>query len=125
LLEFSDPLFDKIGASFIKEYEAEFGPTDHLYNCDTFNEMSPATNDTTYLANSGKAIYRAMTAADPDAVWVMQGWMFYFAVSNLAQTFIEINYTSNFTIPNQKKKSRTCYHRLTGVTKAIKYVIGI
>lgn len=26
--------------------KAEFGPTDHLYNCDTFNEMVPSTNDT-------------------------------------------------------------------------------
>ena len=89
MLEFSDPLFEQIGSSFIKEYEAEFGATDHLYNCDTFNEMSPATNDTTYLANSGKAIYRAMTSADPDAVWVMQGWMFYFAVSNSAKQKLE------------------------------------
>jgi hypothetical protein len=43
--------------------------------------MVPETNDTVYLSNSGKAIFRAMTSADPDAVWVMQGWIFYFEVS--------------------------------------------
>ncbi len=27
-------------------FQEEFGPSDHLYNCDTFNEMVPTTNDT-------------------------------------------------------------------------------
>jgi alpha-N-acetylglucosaminidase len=40
--------------------------------------MVPPTNDTTYIDKSGKAIYKAMATADPDAVWVMQGWIFYF-----------------------------------------------
>lgn len=47
---------------------AEFG-TDHVYNCDSFNEVDPSTSDLTYLSNVGKSIYSAMTAADPDAIW--------------------------------------------------------
>jgi hypothetical protein len=27
-----------------QEYESEFGAGDHLYNCDTFNEMTPASS---------------------------------------------------------------------------------
>ncbi len=86
LLEFTDPLFEQIGSSFINEYQSEFGASDHLYNCDTFNEMVPETNDTIYLEKSGKAIYQAMATADPEAVWVMQGWIFYFEVS--CSTFV-------------------------------------
>lgn len=41
-LEPSDPLFVRIGSAFIREYAAEFG-TDHFYNTDLFNEMTPRT----------------------------------------------------------------------------------
>ena len=76
LLESTDPLFRKIGASFIEEYINEFGETDHVYNCDTFNEMNPSSNEPEFIKNSGKAIYEAITNVDKDAVWVMQGWIF-------------------------------------------------
>lgn len=46
----------------------EFG-TNHIYNCDTFNEMSPSSGDLDYLRNIGDAVYKSMTAVDPDAVW--------------------------------------------------------
>lgn len=46
----------------------EYG-TDNMYNCDSFNEVDPATSDLVYLSNVGKAIYEAMTAADPNAIW--------------------------------------------------------
>ena len=50
--------------------------TDHLYNCDTFNEMTPKSNSAEYLSAAGKSVYEGMAKADPDAVWVMQGWLF-------------------------------------------------
>eukprot|EP00095_Tigriopus_kingsejongensis_P010931 snap_masked-scaffold206_size259025-processed-gene-1.12 protein:Tk10931 transcript:snap_masked-scaffold206_size259025-processed-gene-1.12-mRNA-1 annotation:"PREDICTED: alpha-N-acetylglucosaminidase" len=75
LLDPTDPLFHQIGSKFIQEYRREFG-TDHIYNCDTFNEMSPKTNDTTYIKNVGQAIYRGLATQDPKAVWLMQGWLF-------------------------------------------------
>jgi alpha-N-acetylglucosaminidase len=49
-----------------------------VYNCDSFNENTPPTGDLTYLANVGQSIYKAMTDSDPDAIWLLQGWMFYF-----------------------------------------------
>ena len=76
LLNAEDPLFNQIGMSFISEYNQEFGKSDHVYNCDAFNEMNPATNDTEFIRNSGKAIFEAMTNADEKAVWIMQGWLF-------------------------------------------------
>ena len=57
LLEANDLLFGRIGAAFIKAYTEEFG-TDHVYNCDTFNEMDPKTNRTDYIMRSGASIYR-------------------------------------------------------------------
>ncbi|EDO46476.1 predicted protein [Nematostella vectensis] len=75
LLEPSDPLFQKIGTAFIKEQTAEYG-TNHIYNADTFNEMRPRSSDPTYLGAASSAVYRGMAGGDPDAVWLMQGWLF-------------------------------------------------
>ena len=60
------------------EYSREFG-TDHLYNCDTFNEMDPISNDPEYIRETGKAIFAAIESHDSQAVWVMQGWLFHYA----------------------------------------------
>jgi len=76
LLDASDPLFATIGKKFLAEQTAEYG-TDHLYSADTFNENEPPSDDTAYLANLSARIYDGMHQADPDATWVMQGWLFY------------------------------------------------
>ena len=67
--------FQQIGRAFIREYIAEFG-TNHIYNADTFNEMTPRSSDPSYLSNASKAVYEGMLAGDPDAIWLMQGWLF-------------------------------------------------
>ncbi|XP_031787626.1 alpha-N-acetylglucosaminidase isoform X1 [Nasonia vitripennis] len=74
-LDPTDPLFKTVGREFLKAYTDEFG-TNHIYNCDSFNENDPHTGDLDYLSNTGKAIYSGMTGADPDAIWLMQGWLF-------------------------------------------------
>ncbi|MCC6144819.1 MAG: alpha-N-acetylglucosaminidase, partial [Candidatus Hydrogenedentes bacterium] len=71
-----DPLFQRIGQAFIEEQSREFG-TDHLYAADTFIEMPPPSSDPAFLDAMGKAVYNGMSAADPEAVWVMQGWIFF------------------------------------------------
>ncbi|XP_019427591.1 PREDICTED: alpha-N-acetylglucosaminidase isoform X2 [Lupinus angustifolius] len=48
-----------------------------LGDCDTFNENTPPTNDTTYISTLGAAVYKAMSKGDSNAVWLMQGWLFY------------------------------------------------
>lgn len=45
--------------------------TGHIYNCDTFNEMTPSSGDLTYLGNVAKAIFSAMTHVDSQAVWLV------------------------------------------------------
>ena len=51
--------------------------TDHLYSADTFNENEPPSDDTNYLAKLSERLYESMKEADPESVWVMQGWLFY------------------------------------------------
>ncbi|XVE74203.1 hypothetical protein DITRI_Ditri11bG0179900 [Diplodiscus trichospermus] len=77
LLNPSDPLFIEIGEAFIKQQIQEYGDVTDIYNCDTFNENSPPTNDPTYILSLGAAVYKAMSSGDKDAVWLMQGWLFY------------------------------------------------
>lgn len=76
LLEADDPLFQTIGNRFMEEQIRTFG-TDHLYGADTFNEMFPPSDDSTYLDGISKAVYHSMAAVDPEAIWVMQGWLFH------------------------------------------------
>jgi alpha-N-acetylglucosaminidase len=75
LLNFQDPLFKEIGKQVIEAITDEFG-TDHIYNCDTFNEMDPASSDPQYLSDAGSAVFDAMVAGDAQAIWLMQGWLF-------------------------------------------------
>ena len=42
-----------------------------------FTEMDPSSNNSDYLAAANKAVYTAMAAVDPDAVYLMQGWLFH------------------------------------------------
>ncbi|XP_021739302.1 alpha-N-acetylglucosaminidase-like isoform X3 [Chenopodium quinoa] len=77
LLDPSDPLFVKLGEAFIKKQIKEYGDVTDIYNCDTFNENSPPTDDPTYISSLGAAVYEAMVKGDKYAVWLMQGWLFY------------------------------------------------
>lgn len=77
----TDPLFMTIGKRFIEEWEKEFGQCGY-YLADMFNEMElPVPKDDKakrheLMAAFGEVGYKSITAANPDAVWVMQGWMF-------------------------------------------------
>jgi alpha-N-acetylglucosaminidase len=76
ILDANDPLFTEIGKRFLKT-QTELLGTDHLYSADTFNENEPASDDPAFLSSLSAKVYEGMRSADPDAVWVMQGWLFY------------------------------------------------
>ena len=80
-----DPLFQRIGTDFIERQRELYG-TDHFYAADPFNEINPPTNDSTFLAGMGRAIYQPMRDADPLAVWVLQGWFLYYQSSFWKET---------------------------------------
>uniref|UniRef100_A0A8C5LA06 Alpha-N-acetylglucosaminidase n=1 Tax=Jaculus jaculus TaxID=51337 RepID=A0A8C5LA06_JACJA len=75
LLAPKDPVFPLVGSLFLWELTKEFG-TDHIYGADTFNEMQPPSSEPAYLAAATTAVYEAMIAVDPSAVWLLQGWLF-------------------------------------------------
>ena len=52
--------------------------TNHFYAVDQFNENDPRSNELTYLEACAKSQLNALVAGDPEAVWVMQGWLFVF-----------------------------------------------
>jgi alpha-N-acetylglucosaminidase len=68
LLEPTDPLFTTVGEQFYRLLIAAFG-TDSYYNSDLYNEMTPRSNNLTYLAACNAATYGAMAAVDPNAVY--------------------------------------------------------
>ncbi|XP_077241702.1 alpha-N-acetylglucosaminidase family / NAGLU family isoform X2 [Tasmannia lanceolata] len=72
LLDPSDPLFIEIGEAFIQQQMKEYGDVTDIYNCDTFNENSPPTNDPTYISSLGASVFKAMSKGDKDAIWLMQ-----------------------------------------------------
>jgi alpha-N-acetylglucosaminidase len=102
-LDPGDPLFAHLAGRFLGLYAETYGAGTY-YLADSFNEMTPpiaqdgadaagafddasgrtahagATVDPALkarrLAAYGKAIHEAFAATRPDAVWVMQGWLF-------------------------------------------------
>jgi alpha-N-acetylglucosaminidase len=80
LLEPTDPAYVTLGAAINKAILAAFGDPSgveipHL-NADAFNEMKPNNSSMDYLKLCNSNMYASMTAADPRAVYVMQGWLF-------------------------------------------------
>jgi alpha-N-acetylglucosaminidase len=73
--------FNKIGKLFIEEWEKEFGKNE-FWLSDAFNEMDvPVSKDHPeekyqFLARYGESVYQSIRAAEPNAVWVTQGWTF-------------------------------------------------
>jgi alpha-N-acetylglucosaminidase len=64
--------------SFITEWKMEFGEAKY-WLVDSFNELQlPQTGEppATLLARYGRTTFAAIRSGDPDAVWVLQGWMF-------------------------------------------------
>lgn len=78
LLDPADPLFPEIGRRFVELQRTAYGlDVTHMYSADTYNEMDPRTRDPDYLRQASAGVVNGMRAADPAAVWVMQGWLFH------------------------------------------------
>ena len=76
MLDPHDALFEEVGNKFIKKMGEEWG-TDHIYQTDTYNEMDPENTTAAFLNASSSAVYGGMNGADPDAIWLMQAWLFH------------------------------------------------
>ncbi|KAH7419778.1 putative alpha-N-acetylglucosaminidase [Cadophora sp. MPI-SDFR-AT-0126] len=76
-----DPAFSMIQKSFISKQTAMYGNITHIYTLDQYNENNPESGDLEYLESVSHNTWQSLKAADPDAVWMMQGWLF-FALSS-------------------------------------------
>ncbi len=76
ILDSEDPMFAQIGKRFLEAQTKLYG-TDHLYSADTFNENEPPSDEPAFLSKLSARVYEGMKQADPEAIWVMQGWLFY------------------------------------------------
>lgn len=76
-LEPSDARFAELQNSFISKQTAAYGKVSNIYTLDQFNENDPTSGDLTYLRNVTYYTWQSLKAADPDAIWMMQGWLFY------------------------------------------------
>ena len=79
LLQPLDKRFYELGKRFIQVQTSIYG-TDHYYNADTFNELVPSSGDLNYLKQTSAAVYKGMREADPESVWLMQGWFEQFLI---------------------------------------------
>lgn len=61
ILDPRDPLFLQIGSLYLSQVVKQFG-TDHIYNTDTFNEMTPPSSDPSYLSAVSRSVFASMTA---------------------------------------------------------------
>ena len=93
LLEPNNALFMELGQIFYKMLIEEYG-NDHVFNCDTYNEMNPRNSSLTYLAATNKAIYETMRLVDENAVFLMQGWLFHSGMG------MQCAYCTSVTIPH-------------------------
>lgn len=76
-LEPFDLAFSTLQKSFIDKQTAAYGNVSHIYTLDQYNENDPLSGDLDYLRNVSYGTWQSLKAADPQAVWLMQGWLFY------------------------------------------------
>ncbi|TKA51950.1 hypothetical protein B0A49_13193, partial [Cryomyces minteri] len=76
-LEPFDNTFAEIQQSFITKQAAAYGNASHIYTLDQYNENDPYSGDLVYLRNVTYNTWKSLKAADPAAVWLMQGWLFF------------------------------------------------
>ncbi|XP_001357424.3 alpha-N-acetylglucosaminidase [Drosophila pseudoobscura] len=70
-----DPIFDLVAALFLRRVVQRYG-SNHIFFCDPFNELQPPVAEPDYMRSTAAAIHNSMRSVDPEAVWLLQGWMF-------------------------------------------------
>lgn len=63
--------------SSIHKKQENYSNVTHIYTLDQCNENSPYSGDMNYLSNVTHGTWQNMKAADPQAIWMMQGRPFY------------------------------------------------
>lgn len=88
-LEPSDPTFEKLQISFVSKQAAALGNISHFLTLDQYNENDPFEDSPEYLRSVSNNTMKSLKAADPEAIWVMQGWLFYSSSTFWTQPNVE------------------------------------
>jgi alpha-N-acetylglucosaminidase len=67
----SDPLFSRLASIYYREMNELYGPV-HFFGGDLFHEGGESAG--LNLAELGRGVQDSMLQANPDSVWVLQGW---------------------------------------------------
>ncbi|KFH63695.1 hypothetical protein MVEG_10388 [Podila verticillata NRRL 6337] len=71
----TDPLFITLSQQFIELQTSMYnGYTSHYYLLDLYNELVPTCTRVDCLQATTAGVMKALKIADPQAVWVLQGW---------------------------------------------------
>ncbi len=73
ILDWQDPMFKRISSVFMRKQRETYG-TDHFYNIDPFNEMTPPSSDKVFLTNMARTIFSCIDESDPKGTWVLMTW---------------------------------------------------
>lgn len=71
-----DPWSARLQKAFITKQAEALGNITHFYALDQFNENDPSSEDVHYLYNVSHDTLQNLKAADSNAIWLMQGWLF-------------------------------------------------
>ncbi|KAF7914792.1 hypothetical protein BELL_0622g00020 [Botrytis elliptica] len=85
----TDPLFTTLQHTFLKIQSEYFGNISHVYALDQFNENIPASENLSYLGEISRGTYESLQSFDSNAIWMLQGWLFYAASSFWTQERVE------------------------------------
>ncbi|KAF2260699.1 family 89 glycoside hydrolase [Lojkania enalia] len=76
-LEPADPLFAHLQSRVVGKQIEYYGNITQFYTLDQYNENDPFSGGLSYLRNVTRGTWQSLKTANPAAVWVMQGWLFY------------------------------------------------
>ncbi|KAL1405857.1 hypothetical protein Q8F55_007535 [Vanrija albida] len=93
------PTFHTVQQAFLKKQQQLYGGwTSHHYSIDLYNELTPSSNAPAYLSNVTSNVVSSLRAADDQAVWVMQGWLF----ASDPKTWTTPAMQAYLTVPDEK-----------------------
>ncbi|GFF94021.1 alpha-N-acetylglucosaminidase [Aspergillus udagawae] len=75
-LEPQDENFADLQYRLISKQQDYYGNVTHIYALDQYNENDPSNSTTAYLREVSNMTMQSLKAADPCAIWLMQGWLF-------------------------------------------------
>ncbi|GJJ08043.1 hypothetical protein Clacol_002250 [Clathrus columnatus] len=73
----AEPLFTQIQKLFIQNQKTAYGNVTHMYTLDQYNENNPFSGNLSYLQNISSNTFQSLREADSQAIWIMQGWLFF------------------------------------------------